>query len=378
LRLPALSRSRALPVGFVGVAMLLGACGGSTATGTSTAGTGSASCLADSKALVAAASKPLTFGLPSPAFNMSVNKGKTIWLITPTIANEINLGVANGVSAAAAAAGMTAHIWDGKNQPPTELEGMNEAVAQHAAGIILEDIPAQLVAQPIAAAKAAHIPVINWGDDDAGKPLLGVDARVPIPWTHDGEIMAAYVLSHSNCNTDAFVPYAAIAVNHVDIMNGFTSYFQKECPGCKVTSYAIDLPTFTTSVAPVVINAIQRDPKLVWIAPTFDYLCTFLVPALEAAGYTNKVKVISHDGNPTNINYIQKNEVQVADVALSPFGYQGWQTVDQIGRLMAGQPATDFASPVQLVSVDDQAAVGQLSASFGDYATGFKKLWGLS
>lgn len=319
----------------------------------------------------------MKFGLPSPSFNMSQNKGKTIWLITLTIANEINNAVANGVIAAGAAAGLKVHVWDGQNKTTVQIEGMNQAVAQGAAGIILEDIPTQIVSDPLAKATAAHIPVINWADDDPSGPLLGVQARVTTSWTKDGEELAAYALSHSGCNTHAFVPYAGAVQNHVDIKNGFVNYFTKECPGCQVTAYPIDIPTFTTSVAPVVINAIQRDPKLEWIAPTFDYLCTFLVPAIEAAGYANKVKVISHDGNPSNIDYIKKKEVQVADISFTPAEYQGWLLVDQVGRLMAGQAPTNFVTPEQLVSVDDEAAVAQLNASFGDYQPGFKQLWGI-
>jgi ABC-type sugar transport system substrate-binding protein len=336
-------------------------------------------CMTEANARVAAARAPLHFVLPTDPVDMAKNKGKTIWDIAPTLSNEIQSAVADGVTAAVKAAGMNVKVWDGKNAVPTENEGVNQAVAQHADGIILQSVSPALIQGPLAAAKAAGIPVIQWDDDDPHAALTGINARVTSEFTKDGEVLAAYALANSNCDTHALVLYPGAFANNVDISNGFKDEFTKLCPTCQVTAEEINPATMATTVAPQAQNAITRDPALRWIVPTFDYMTTFIDPAIQSMGASaSKVKVISHDGNPSNLDNVRKGDVQVADMAFPPAAYQGWVMVDQISRLMAGQPSVDDIVPVQLVDTTNIPATNdELYASFGDYQAAFLHLWGL-
>lgn len=362
---------RTLTAVFVGLFAL--SCGGSNGTTGTTGGTTVATCLSDSNALLATAEAPMHFALPGPAFNMKSNAGKTIWIVTPTISNEINAAALNGMKQAAAAAGLKVHAWDGQNSVATENQGVSEAVAQHAAGIILESLAPQVVADPLAKAIAAKIPVVNWLDDDVGAPLGGVNARVTAPFGADGKVMAAYVLAHSNCSTDTLMVYAAVAPQHVAIQKQFNDYITKECSSCQATSYPVNPATMATASGPYVVNAIQRDSKIKWVADAFDFVATFFVPAIQQSGLKG-VSAIGHDGNASNLDWIKTGQVQVADMALPDPAYQGWVSVDLLGRLMAGQPADSFTLPAQLV---DSTNVSQLGSSFGDYQSAFKQNWGI-
>ncbi len=372
-------RSAPLGLGCI-VAVALAGCGAGKTNAQQATAVQVASCVKAANSLLRQYTAPLRFILPGPSFNMAANKGKTVWDISPNISNQIQSGVAQGVQAAGAAAGLTVHVWDGNNSVPTEEQGVSEAVAQHASGIILQSVEASLISGPLAAATAAHIPVVQWDDNDPGTPLDGVSARVTSNFFRDGEAMGAYVLVHSNCNADALVLYPSAFPNNVDIWHGFAGEVGKYCKSCDVIAVAINPATAATVVGPEVQTYIRQNPKLKWVVPTYDDLAsTVVVPAIQAMGSAGaSVHVVSHDGNTANLALIRSKTVQVADIAFPPSQYQGWVMIDQIGRLMAGvAPGSDLV-PTTLVDTSNiPSSNAALYRDFGNYQAAFKKLWKL-
>ena len=375
-------RAVALAAGlaFLGLAVAELA-GGTTLSATAAAPSATAataSCLTAANALVKQAEAPLHFAVPSTPVKMTANKGKLLYDVSPTLTNTLQAAIASGAASAAKAAGMQFKSWDGMNSVPTENQGVTEAVSGGAKGIILQSVASSIISGPLASATSAKIPVVNWDDDDPNAPLRGVSARVTSNFTMDGRAMGAYVLVHSNCNAHALVLYPGQFPNNVDISNGFVDEVKSLCAACKVTAEAINPATMSTAVGPIVQASIRRDPKLEWVVPTFDFLATVIVPAIQAMGAQGKhVYVVSHDGNPPNLAYIRKHEVQVADIAFPPAQYQGWVLVDQVARLMAGQKSVADVIPTALVDTSNIPSTdAKLYAKFGNYEAAFKKVWG--
>ena len=112
------------------------------------------------------------------------------------------LTVSQGLTAAGKAAGVNIHIFDGKDQPTLFVQGVQEAVAQHAAGIIDYAINPALIPQGLLAAKAAHIPVITelTGDPAPSNGTVAESINENIP--QEAQSMADYAAYITKCKVE--------------------------------------------------------------------------------------------------------------------------------------------------------------------------------
>lgn len=63
------------------------------------------------------------------------------------------------------------------------------------------------------------------------------------------------------------------------------------------------------------------------------------------------------DGSASALLRIRAGTCHTGTVA-EPLNMQGWQVIDELNRLLAGQAVSGFVAPVHLVSVQDAAAEG--------------------
>jgi ribose transport system substrate-binding protein len=79
----------------------------------------------------------------------------------------------------------------------------------------------------------------------------------------------------------------------------------------------------------------------------FDYA----VPELIKAGVaTNDIRFFSAgDGSPSAFMRIKTGIFQIGTVA-EPLNVHGWQLVDELNRLLAGQPVSGYIAPAHLVT----------------------------
>jgi len=63
------------------------------------------------------------------------------------------------------------------------------------------------------------------------------------------------------------------------------------------------------------------------------------------------------DGSASAFLRIRAGTYQTGTVA-EPLNMQGWQVVDELNRLIAGQPVSGFVAPVHLVSGDNISSDG--------------------
>ena len=91
-----------------------------------------------------------------------------------------------------------------------------------------------------------------------------------------------------------------------------------------------------------------------------------------------KIEVIGSDAVPSNLDWIRKGNIQVADVG-EPEVWLGWAALDEVARGMLGMKPVDEQIPLRLfvaenlkdVSNDENELFG------GDFVEQYKKLWGL-
>jgi ABC-type sugar transport system substrate-binding protein len=108
-------------------------------------------------------------------------------------------------------------------------------------------------------------------------------------------------------------------------------------------------------------------------------MAQFAVPAVEAAGKGNDVKIASINAVSANLKFIQDGRVQIVDVGNSN-AWLGWAATDRALRAMAGEKPGISTVPLRLfdksnlggVNIEDEGALFEGA----DFRAEYRKLWG--
>ena len=76
---------------------------------------------------------------------------------------------------------------------------------------------------------------------------------------------------------------------------------------------------------------------------------------------------------------IRGKQFQLATVA-EPLNLQGWQTIDEMNRALAGQPASGYVSHVHLfinANIDKDGGAHNSYDPGNDYKEHYKAIWGV-
>jgi ABC-type sugar transport system substrate-binding protein len=328
-----------------------------------------------------AAGRPAELPLPDQPVDMAKNKGKSVWFIAVTLSNQFSSDLANGFKAAATAAGLKPVLFDGQSRVNTWNQGVNEAIDQHASGIVLYAINPELVSGPLARAAAAHIPVVDTLNGSPGDPLpAGVQAHATVDYHAAGATIADYVAGTSNCSADIVYFNASIFLAYRDMLDGFKKELAQVCGACRLEDVLdLDPANVPTKMPVLASTAIARHPDARYFVTVWDEMIPYLEPSLRQSG-ARDLHVISHDGVPRNLTNIRKGtSLQTADVSDPLTPAMGWAVFDQLGRVMSGRPAVVEQLPQQLFVKEnlpgDPADAAALFPRYAGYQAKWLKLW---
>jgi ribose transport system substrate-binding protein len=357
----------------------LSACGSSSSSSDSSSSssgssTTTSSCPSGVSTALAGFTAPLRDDIPQNSFNMSSLRGKTVWFISTDQSNPFIAAISQGFTAAAKAAGLKPVIFDGKGLVSGYNQGLQEAVAQHAAGIILQGVDPNLVSQPYKAALAAKIPMVDAYNGGPQDPLDGLFAHVTTDSTTNGQEMADYVLSEDHCKPTNFILFTSTVYHElVEIGDAAQAEIAKYCPKCTVTLENVDPSTESTASGPLAQTVSRRYPSSVYWIVTYDALAEPIIAGLDQLPST-PVKIVSQDGLPENLSDIAKGNVQAADILYPSTPWAGWAEIDQLGRAMTNSPPDPLVVPGQLVTKANLNLQNPYP-DFGDYQQAFEKVW---
>lgn len=373
-------------VGLVSMAGLIAltGCGSSSpsASSRSSGGSGSSAalsgCVAHATQNAAAVRAPIPLKAPPSPIQMKKNAGKSIWLVSAT-QDEFNQTVATGFMAAAKAAGMTGRYVQANGQVNQMGQLVQEAVSAKASGIVLFNIDPHSVSGPLGAARAAHIPVIDFNNGNPTDPLeAGIYAHVADDFTAQGKDMADWMLIKSGCKLNLATFELPTYPIDADLIKATIAEVNSLCPTCKVTNTNFDLATFATTLGPLAETVARRNPSVNYMDPGFDAFTGIINPVLQQIG--SKIKLVGHDGSASNLSAMAANRtLQVMTDATPPELYIGWVLVDELGRGMLGMPAANWALPARLVDSTNigNGTVSAIFPAYQDFKSVFLKAWGV-
>jgi ribose transport system substrate-binding protein len=376
--------SLAVAVLFV---LVLSACSSSgKATSASNAGTSSSAAqayVAKAKAFVAAHLKQAPFNAgkaytPPP--------GKTIGILSAAQGDPLDLKEADSVQAAATAVGWKSVVLDGKGSPAEWNASIQQFIQQKVDGIFNVAVADNTVPAAMAAAAAAHIPVISVGAGTlASKPIAHPSfASVDLPYGFMGQMEGYYMVAASNGTAKA----AFMTSNLVPAVNQLITGSEdivKQCAGCKVldTSEVNLNANITPGIATQTQSLLSRFGKgqIDYIVPPLDFMTEGATQALTAAGRSD-VKLLTNGcvpGVTPGLDMIRKGG-PVIFCNTPDEDWFGWAAVDQMGRHFAGLPTSNFLLPLAFWDPSNLTSATPDSPSTYspfDFKSYYKKLWGV-
>jgi ribose transport system substrate-binding protein len=374
-------------VGVAAIALALSAC----STGSDTAAPSSGASNAVSSAVTdnVAKYKGLpTFTPPGEKIDPSTLKGKSIFLI-PLVPNPFNQNIQETMQGIAEKVGMTLTIYPNQGTPSEWVQGMNAALTAKPDLIVLSTAPDPRTLQPqLAQAKAAGIPVLvtHFYDDSSPVPpacegcAAGVTALVTAPFNVAGKAAADWIIADSKANANVLLIGGADVLPSPATLDTIKQEFTDQCPACKVTIKNIPVSDWNTKTQGEVQSALTADPSINYVYPLYDAMVAGAVPAVQTLGKTGQVKVVSYNGSPYALKYIQDGDIVVMNVGEDTVGI-GYASMDQAFRILLGKPTVDERTPIRIwdkTNVNEAGTPPETGKGYGSaLSDGFLQLWGL-
>lgn len=354
----------------------------SSGTNTKAASSGSTpssanDCVATGTAAVKTYRSALKPDFPTGKINISSVTGKTLWFISPTQATGYVAAVTTAFTAAATAAGLKSQIFNGNAKPDLYNQGIEQAIASHAAAIVIYAINPSLVPNALADAKKANIPVFA---DATGVPTPSdgtIKGTISVDFAEEGTQLANYALMTTGCKVNAAVAFDPNQKALTSQIDAIKAQFAKVCPStCKVTDLSMSLATMATSLQSQTSSLLLRDQTINIAISTFDSAATYMAPAVATAN----LKLIATNGLAANLDSVRTGGTQIADVSYPPAEYNGWILVDQLLRAATNQPLTTTTLPLQLFDKENIPATSDFATLWPNvvgYQNKFTTAWGL-
>jgi ABC-type sugar transport system substrate-binding protein len=316
---------------------------------------------------------------PTESVDGAKAKGKSFWFVGLTLSNASIASFAEGATAAAEALGAKMTVFDGKGTPGTVAQGIQNAIAAKADGIILGASGATSVAEAVRAAKAAGIPVLDGMNGLPAQPLAeGVAGQVSPDFPEAARMQVNWVLNEYGCDKTHLLTVAPFnAPQSKAYADESLAESARLCPSCVNTALDIPAAEAATKMAPAVQTALQRDPDIKAILVNSDPYVAYVQQAIAATG--SKAVILGHNGTQIAAGMNGKAAL-AADAVYAPPVVSGWFMVD--GLLRAIDKGKYSGAIVE--ALKDKSNWGTnpdlfaIQPIYADYSTSFKKLWGVN
>jgi ribose transport system substrate-binding protein len=374
-------RRRAIAILALAGCLAVAACGdddddtGGSAAGTGTSAAAASGAGAEAQKIVDEFTSQVQW--PGPNDPVKPPAGKKITMITCGSQGITCVRVANGVKAAGEALGYSVKVVDGRSDPTVWNQAIKGAIADKADGIALSAIPPVVVADAVASAKKAGIPVA------AGLSTAGdVEVKANPSRPDIARANAAYltVASKGKANVlsirDDEFPETKFTADQLAEDLG------QLCADCKISKEInFTLALASQRLASQVTQALRNDPNIDYITTPFDTVNVFVQQGIAAAGRKGKVKIVGVGGDPPSVDAIKAGD-ELASLG-TPAEWLGWMLVDGLARVFAGQDVpplnkeidTNYEVPQRFITADTELDPNGWQGGF-DYQSKFKELWG--
>jgi ribose transport system substrate-binding protein len=324
------------------------------------------------------------FTAPGPAFDARRElRGKLMYEIPITSEVPFIAAVEKGMREAAEQVGAELEVFPNQGKVSQWAQGIGTAIASEADAILLLAQDPELVRPQVEQAEEAGIPVIVLRTTGEGEPCPDTGTTcVPGPFEQAGRLEADYVIADSGGDANVLVITSNDARSTRPLVRGMKREFATKCPACDVRYVDVPIPQWAAKLRGEVESALVRDPMTDYVIPIYDSMSQFAVPAIVAAGASDRVDIATFNGTPFVLEMIQDREVVAMDAGEN-LAWVGWASMDQAFRVIAGvRPVRSERTPLRVFdagNVDEAGTPPRFDRGYGQaFVDGYRELWGLT
>jgi ribose transport system substrate-binding protein len=316
--------------------------------------------LAQMQTVVRAATRPAAVWT-GPRSGPAAAPDKNLVLIAEDLRNGGVLGVTQGVREAAAVIGWKLRVLDAGGSPAGRYRAMAMALAASPDGIILAGMDARVMEDRLQEVARRKIPIVGWHvgpkPGPQASPIAMNVATDPLEVARVAA-MAAVVAANGRANVTIFTDSnfeiaLAKSAAMADVI--------RACSECTLLGiHDVAISSSAERVPPLIRSLLARHGRK-WTHALaindiyFDHAVPELSKAAPSNGYPSLLS--AGDGSASAFMRIRARTFQAGTVA-EPLTQHGWQLIDEMNRLLSGQPVSGYIAPTHLVTADNIAADG--------------------
>ena len=347
--------------------------GPSTAVSARTAGDG----LAEAKRVVDAAARPAT-QWTGPRTGPRAQPGKRLAIVNEDLRNGGILSVNDGILEAARVAGWSVKVFDSGGTPEGRRKMLGDALESRPDGLIEVGGDARALSPWLQQFADRGIPVVGWHVAARAGPVPGTPVAMNVS-TDPLEVarvtaLAAIVQSGGHAGVVIFTDTNyALPKAKAEAMAAVV----RQCKGCTLLDLQDVAISRNAELMPGATRALLARYGQRWTHALAinDIYFDYAAPVLTQAGLPdNAVSMLSAgDGSESAFLRIRAGIFQTGSVA-EPLNLHGWQLVDEMNRLFAGEHVTGYVFPVHLVTADNVTLDGGDQLHY-DPANGYRDIY---
>jgi ribose transport system substrate-binding protein len=333
--------------------------------------------LADARRAVEAAARPAA-AWAGPRIGPRAQAGKHIAMVNEDLRNGGILAVDEGVLEAAKVMGWTVKVFDSGGTPEGRRKMLSDAMDSRPDGLIILGGDARALAPGLQPFADRGIPIVGWHVTSRAGPVHGSPVALNVS-TDPLEVarvtaLAAIVQSGGHAGVVVFTDTNyELPRTKADAMAAVV----RGCAGCTLLEVRDVAISRNAEQMPGTTRALLARYGKRWTHALaindiyFDYAAPVLT---QAALPNNALSMLSAgDGSESAFLRIRAGAFQTGTVA-EPLNLHGWQLVDEMNRLLAGEPVTNTVFPVHLVTADNIDADGGDRLLY-DPANGYRDIY---
>ncbi|TKC91816.1 sugar ABC transporter substrate-binding protein [Trinickia terrae] len=333
--------------------------------------------LADAKRIVDTAAQPAA-PWNGPRTGPRAQPGKHLAVVAEDLRNGGIVGVIDGVLEAAKVIGWDVKIFDDGGAPDLQLKMLATALASRPDGLIIVGSDAHTLLPGLELFAKARIPIVGWHVASRAGPVPGTPVAMNVS-TDPLEVarvtaLAAIVQSGGHARAVIFAdPNYHISRDKANEMAAVV----RACSGCTLLEVRNVPISQSQELMPGTTRALlaRYGSRWTYALAINDIYFDYAAPVLTQAGLPNAAMTMlsAGDGSDSAFLRIRTGTFQTGTVA-EPLSLHGWQLVDEMNRLLAGESVTGYVFPVHLVTAENIGADGGDRLLY-DPANGYRDIY---
>ncbi len=309
---------------------------------------------------------------------------RTIVYFADDLRNGGILTVGEAVRQAANAIGWNAIFLDAQGTEKGRTTSFERILEIRPDGVIIGGADAFANLHNLNLLQHEGIKIVGWHVNQKPGPVVGtpIITNITTDNLQVAEIAAYYATLQSSAKVGAVIFTDSRYKIAMDKANTMKKVMEL-CTHCEVLSFEDVSLSKADKLVPGVVDRLLKAYGKRWTHSLaindlyFDYMAPIF--ATKGLSFVERISNISAgDGSPSAFQRIRVGSYQNATVA-EPLRLHGWQLVDELNRVFAGEPVSGYTNPVHLVIKENIAFDGggdDLYDPDNGYKETYRSIWG--